>query len=195
MPFTVVLIGGASGSGKSYVARTYGRPHVELDNFYRDGAEHTPEAPFPMTDYGEIDWDHPGTWNAEAACRFLVQLATVGEAESPVYSISVSAAVGTQTLRCTEGPIAAEGLFASEILAPLRAQGIPVEAYYIAEPRALTAAARFIRDLREARKPVPFLLKRGYSLYKADRALRDSYAAAGFRMVSKSAVKRRLASA
>ncbi|WP_343825804.1 uridine kinase [Falsarthrobacter nasiphocae] len=189
-----MLIGGASGSGKSYVARTHGRPHVELDNFYRDQAEHTPEHPLPVTPYGEIDWDHPGTWNEAAACASLARLAREGVTECPVYSISHSAATGTQTITCTRGPIAAEGLFASELLAPLRREGVDVEAYYIVEPAAWTALARFVRDVRESRKPLPFLLKRGWSLYKADGALRDRYAAAGFTLVAKSRLKRRLAS-
>jgi uridine kinase len=192
VPYPIVLLGGASGSGKSYVARTYGRPHVELDSFYREASEDTPDSPFPRTPYGEVDWDHPGTWNAEAAVTCLETLAQTGRAETPVYSIAVSAVVGQAEVRCTGGPIAAEGLFSSEILGMLRDRGLEVEAYYIVENAAWTALARFVRDVREARKPIPFLLKRGYSLYRADASVRARYASAGFDLVPKAEVKRRL---
>ncbi len=50
----LVLLGGASGSGKSYLARTYGRPHLQLDSFYRAAAEDAaaggPGPLFPRTE-------------------------------------------------------------------------------------------------------------------------------------------------
>ena len=49
----LVLLGGASGAGKSYLARTYGRPHLLLDAFYREIAEDSAaDGPLPRTVYG-----------------------------------------------------------------------------------------------------------------------------------------------
>ncbi|PZQ78582.1 MAG: uridine kinase, partial [Micrococcus luteus] len=97
-PPSVILLGGASGSGKSYLARQHGRPHLSLDAFYRpqsdDGAAGGPGPVFPRTPYGEIDWDHPGTWDEQAAVDAVVELLEEGATRVPDYDISTSSVRG-----------------------------------------------------------------------------------------------------
>jgi uridine kinase len=52
-----------------------------------------------------------------------------------------------------------------------------------------TAARRFVRDVRERRKPLVFLLKRGYALFLADREIRARHLAAGFAPLKKKPLK------
>lgn len=190
----LILLGGASGSGKSYLAQRFGRPHVELDNFYREISEHTPETPLPQTGYGEIDWDHAGTWNCVLAVDALVELLESGATEVPNYSISTSSYDSMRRIELNGGPLVAEGIFVAEILAPLQRLGVPVLAYYIEVSPLGTAIRRLVRDVRERRKPLPFLLKRGYALFRADREIRARHVAAGFEPVKKKALKETLAS-
>ncbi|GAA3694203.1 uridine kinase [Zhihengliuella alba] len=189
----LVLLGGASGAGKSYLAARYGRPHVVLDNFYRELAEHTAESPLPMTSYGEVDWDHPGTWNTSSAVGAIVELLETGETQVPDYSLATSSYRGRSLVALDGGPVVAEGIFGDLVLAPLRRQGVPVEAIYVDTPRLLTAVRRLVRDVSERRKPLPFLLKRGWALFRAEGAVRRRYLEAGFEPMPKPAVKRRLA--
>ncbi|MGL3804597.1 uridine kinase family protein [Paeniglutamicibacter sp. R2-26] len=191
----LILLGGASGSGKSYLAHRFGRPHVELDNYYREISEDTADSPLPHTGYGEVDWDHPGTWNCDKAVDGLVELLETGQTQVPNYSISTSSYDGTRPLELAQGPLVAEGIFVSEVLAPLRALGIEVRALYIDVPPAQTALRRFVRDVKERRKPILFLLKRGYALFRADRQVRARYLEAGFVPMGKKAVKALLADA
>ena len=191
----LILLGGASGSGKSYLAQRFGRPHVELDNYYREISEDTADSPLPHTGYGEVDWDHPGTWNCDKAVDGLVELLETGQTQVPNYSISTSSYDGTRPLELAQGPLVAEGIFVSEVLAPLRALGIEVRALYIDVPPAQTALRRFVRDVKERRKPILFLLKRGYALFRADRQVRARYLEAGFVPMGKKAVKALLADA
>jgi uridine kinase len=191
----VLLLGGASGAGKSYLAARYGRPHVELDNFYRQLSEHVPASPLPVTPYGEVDWDHPGTWNRDAAVDALMLLLEAGRAQVPNYSIATSSYAGYRDVALEDGPVVAEGVFVDEVADPLRARGVAVDALYIDVHPTTTAVRRFVRDVRERRKPIPFLLKRGWALFRADRAIRRRYVAAGFRPVSKRRVRRILSSA
>jgi len=194
-PTPLILLGGASGSGKSYLARRYGRPRLRLDDFYREIAEDVTDS-FPRTPYGEIDWDHPGTWNADAALAATRELLATGETSTPKYDSSISSYVGRRRVRRPEGGvIVAETIFASTALPLFRAAGLPVTAYYVDSPRWLTTIQRFARDVREHRKPVPFLLKRGLALYRADPALRRSHLEAGFVPVSKRRIKTILAAA
>lgn len=193
-PQTLILLGGASGAGKSYLASKYGRPHLVLDNFYREATEHTPETPLPQTPYGEIDWDHPGTWNTQAAVDAVVELLETGQTQVPDYSISTSSYDGHALVEMDHGPLIAEGIFGDEILAPLRRQGVTVQAMFVDTPPIVTALRRFARDVAERRKPFGFLIKRGWALYRAEGQVRARYLGAGFVPMRKLAVKKLLAS-
>ncbi|WP_371931375.1 uridine kinase [Glutamicibacter sp. MNS18] len=188
----VILIGGASGSGKSYLAARYGRPHLPLDEFYRQMSEDGSPDPFPRTGYGEIDWDHPHTWNRQAALDAITELLQTGSTMVPNYSISISSYTGHRRLRGS-GPVVAEGIFLAELLEPLRAMGVNVEAYYVDEPALLTALRRFARDVSERRKPIPFLIRRGFALFRAHRPDRELYRSKGFTVMAKPKLKRLLA--
>ena len=103
----VVLLGGASGSGKSYLARRHGRPHLELDAYYHELSQDGVDGVlFPRTPYGEIDWDDPGTWNRQAAVDAVVELIETGRTLMPDYSITTSSVVGTRMLELGEASAA-----------------------------------------------------------------------------------------
>lgn len=218
----VVLIGGASGSGKSFLARRYGRPHLPLDAFYREQAEdQAPDGPgprFPRTPYGEIDWDHPDTWNGQAAVEAILQLRDTGSTRIPDYDISTSSIVGTLPLHLGQaaaqedgpqegpqegptaapaqdaaaGPIVAEGIFAAQMPALLQAAGVPFEAWYIDQSPVTTAVRRFARDVAERRKPLLFLLHRGWALFRSDGARKQAAVDAGFTARPKAAMHKDL---
>lgn len=181
----VILLGGASGSGKSYLAHRHGRPHLPLDAFYRaqadDGATGGPGPVFPRTPYGEIDWDHHGTWDEQAAVDAVVELLEEGVTRVPDYDISTSSVLG-HTLVTLEpgGTIVAEGIFAERMPAALDRAGVAYAAWYIDQARTTTAARRFVRDVAERRKPLGFLVQRGWALYRTDARRRQDAVAAGF---------------
>ncbi|RZU61425.1 uridine kinase [Zhihengliuella halotolerans] len=189
---TLILLGGASGAGKSYLAARFGDPHLVLDNFYRELAENTAESPLPATRYGEVDWDHPGTWNLQAAVDAVIELLETGQTRVPNYSISTSSYAGHSLVSLDRGPVIAEGIFGELILEPLRRQDVPVQALYVDTPPLATAVRRFARDVAERRKPIPFLLKRGWALFRAEGELRRRYLDAGFVPLRKRAVKKML---
>lgn len=190
---TLTLLGGSSGSGKSYLAERYGRPHIELDNFYRELSEDSPHTPLPRTDYNEVDWDHPGTWNCDAAVESVLRLLRTGSMDVPRYAISTSSYTGHSTVVMAGGPAVAEGIFVDEIRAPLIAHGVDVRAYYIDVSPITTAVRRLVRDVRERRKPLPFLLRRGWALYRAEGSVRRRYLEAGFVPTPKARIRSLLA--
>lgn len=192
-PTPVILIGGPSGSGKSYLASRFGNPHLPLDEFYRQISEDGHPVDFPRTGYGEIDWDHSATWNREAALQAIDDLLERGTTMVPNYSITTSSYSGHREIACTGGPIVAEGIFLYEILEPLRAKGINVQAYYVDEPALVTGIRRFLRDVSQRRKPILFLLKRGYSLFRAHGDDREKYRQRQFILKSKPELKKLLA--
>ena len=165
----VILVAGPSGSGKSSLAARTGLPVLVLDDFYKDGDDPT----LPLLPGGSaVDWDAPGSWNADTAVAAIAALCAEGAAQTPVYDISASAATGTARLDLQGAPVfVAEGIFAAEIVGRCRELGVLADALCLRGRPATTARRRFVRDLREGRKSVPFLLRRGWHLMRAERAI------------------------
>lgn len=169
----VVILAGPSGAGKSRLAgrlqERHGWPIVRLDDFYRDHDD--PDLP-RQEDLGIVDWDHVGSWNGPAALAALEALVTAGRTHTPVYDISTSRATGSREITCDGGDlILAEGIFAAELIAPLRERGLLRAAYCVRHTPLKTFAFRLVRDLAERRKPPMVLLRRGWTLKRAEPAL------------------------
>ena len=165
----VVLLSGPSGSGKSSLAERAGLPVLQLDDFYKDGDDPTlPQLP----DGGGTDWDSPLSWHGDQALAAIRALAETGRSEVPVYSIPANGRTGTRTLDLGGAPaFVAEGIFAAELAVACGAEGLLGEAICLRNRPATTAWRRFRRDVREGRKSVPYLLRRGWRLMRAERGI------------------------
>ncbi len=176
----VILLAGASGSGKSRLARIAACPRLALDDFYLDG-DHL-ELPQAL---GIVDWDDIGSWDVVAALGVITSLCHTGSAEVPIYDIARSACTGSQRLdlggRCA---FVAEGVFAPDMVQPCRDAGLEVEALYLDRSRNLSLLLRFVRDLHERRKPLWVLIRRGLALWKAEPQIRQHAVELGCRPVS-----------
>lgn len=168
-PARVVLLSGPSGSGKSLVAARSGLPVLRLDDFYKEGDDPT----LPLVEgSSDIDWDHPGSWDADVAVEAIARLCATGSTPVPVYDISLSARTGEETLHIGRTPLfIAEGIFAAEIVERCRELGLLADALCLSRGPATTFRRRFLRDLKEGRKSVPFLLRRGWRLMRAERSI------------------------
>lgn len=175
----VVLLTGPSGSGKTSLTRRVGLPVVSLDDFYLDG-----DHPGLPRRYGVVDWDSPRTWDKAGAMAALVELASTGETELPVYDIPTNARTGTTRLALDGFPVfIAEGIFAAEIVEACREEDILADALCIFRPRAQTFWFRLLRDLGEARKPPVTLVRRGLNLARNEPAMIADLVAKGCRKV------------
>ncbi|MFT3887373.1 MAG: uridine kinase [Arachnia sp.] len=192
MTRTLLLIAGASGSGKSRLTRlAEGRTTALcLDDFYRD-ADHPG---LPMTPMGIPDWDDVATWDLPLALETIGRLLVDGTAEVPVYDISLSRRVGRKVVDARAAQVVvAEGIFAVETLRPALEAGLAAEGWWLDRRRGANFARRLTRDLRERRKTPAVLLRRGAALYRAEPTLRRTALDAGFRPVGMRAALGRLA--
>lgn len=163
----VVLLTGPSGSGKSSLAARTGLPVLSLDDFYKQADDpNLPQLPHA----GGPDWDSPLAWDASAAVAAVGALARTGRAMVPVYDIASSAVTGHRALDLDGAALfVAEGIFAAEIVTRCRELGLLADAVCLRGRPAVTAWRRLRRDLREGRKSVPYLLRRGARLMRAER--------------------------
>lgn len=186
----VVLLVGPSGCGKTHLARTAGLPIVSLDDFYRDGTE----VAMPRLDNGIVDWEDPASWDLDVAAGALAGLCRDGSVEVPTYAFGEDRVVGHRRIDLGEAPVVlAEGIFAGELIARLRTEGLLVDALLIQQPRAVTFLRRLLRDLREGRKNRWYLLRQGWAKTVAEADVVARQRAQGARPTSKAAARRRLA--
>jgi uridine kinase len=163
----VVVLAGPSGAGKSRLAERLGFPVLRLDDFYKDGDDpslpriaHGPNA-------GIVDWDHPDSWHQEDALAALRELCATGVSEVPIYEIADNGRSGLRTVELGGSDrFVAEGIFAPEVVAACREEGMLAAAYCITQHPLVTFWRRLTRDLREHRKPPMVLLLRGFTLMR-----------------------------
>ncbi|WP_225825169.1 uridine kinase family protein [Streptomyces naphthomycinicus] len=168
-PARVVLLCGPSGSGKSLVAARSGLPVLRLDDFYKERDDPT----LPLVQgSSDIDWDHPRSWDADVAVEAITRLCATGATPVPVYDLSLSARTGEETLHIGRTPVfIAEGIFAAEIVERCRELGVLADALCLRRGPVTTFRRRFLRDLKEGRKSVAFLLRRGWRLMRTERSI------------------------
>ncbi|MFB7466831.1 uridine kinase [Streptomyces sp. NPDC056224] len=195
-PTRVVLLTGPSGSGKSVLAARSGLPVLRLDDFYKEAGDPT----LPLVEgSSDIDWDSPASWDAEAAVTAIAELCAAGRTEVPVYDIATSSRTGTETLDVSRSPrtplFIAEGIFAADIAARCQELGLLADAICLRGRPSTTFRRRLARDLREGRKSVPFLLRRGYRLMRAERGIVARHIALGAHACGRDEALGRLAAA
>ena len=184
----VVLLAGASGSGKTSLTRRVGLPTLALDDFYRDGDDARRDPPLPMR-FGIVDWDDPASWDADAALAAVERLCRTGAADVPVYDIPTSRRTGTARFDLGDSRVfVAEGIFAAELVPRLRAhpegERLLADALCLTLHPAVTFGRRLLRDLAEMRKPPLTLVRRGFALARGERALVARWIALGCRPCS-----------
>ncbi|MFF3321554.1 uridine kinase [Streptomyces sp. NPDC002889] len=169
IPTRVVLLAGPSGSGKSSLAARTGLPVLRLDDFYKEGND--PTLPV-VTGSTDIDWDSPLSWDADAAVAAIEELCRTGRTTVPVYDIATSSRVDRETFDIARTPLfVAEGIFAADIVRRCQQIGVLADALCLRGRPSTTFRRRLARDLREGRKSVAFLLRRGWRLMREERGI------------------------
>ncbi|WP_233221442.1 ATP-binding protein [Streptomyces carminius] len=165
----VILLTGPSGSGKSSLAARTGLPVLRLDDFYKETGD--PSLPrFPGS--GLVDWDDPASWDADAAVAAIGALCERGRTAVPVYDIAASARTGTEALDLRGARLfVAEGIFAAEIAGRCRELGLLADALCLRGRPGTTFRRRLVRDVREGRKSLPVLIRRGWTLMRDEHTI------------------------
>lgn len=173
----VILLTGPSGSGKSSLAAHSGLPVLRLDDFYKEGDD--PSLP-RLAGSDEVDWDAPGAWGRDAALDAITDLCTAGSTAVPVYDIATSSQVGEDRLDLGGASLfVAEGIFAAELIAGCRERELLADALCLCGRPGTTFRRRLLRDVRESRKSLPILVRRGWRLMRAEGEIVAGHVALG----------------
>ena len=106
---------GPPARAKSRLAARLGLPVVALDDFYRDGDDPLLPRITRGATQSLVDWDHPGSWDADRAVAALVTLCATGRADIPVYDIAHDGRVGHRELDLAgSAHVVAEGIFGDD---------------------------------------------------------------------------------
>jgi uridine kinase len=168
VPARVILLTGPSGAGKSRLAARTGLPVLRLDDFYKEGDDPS----LPRLPDGATDWDAPGSWDADAAFAAVTVLCEQGRTTVPVYDLATSARTGEEDFPLDGAPLfVAEGIFAADIAARCAEAGLLADAICLRGRPFTTFRRRLVRDVREGRKSVPFLVRRGWGLMRAEGSI------------------------
>ena len=163
----MVVLAGPSGAGKSRLAERLGLPVLRLDDFYKDGDDPSLPRITVGANAGLVDWDDPASWHEQDALEALRRLCATGRCDVPVYEIAKNGRVGSRPVDLGGSPLfVAEGIFAPEVVATCREEGLLAAAYCITQHPLVTFWRRLTRDLREHRKPPLVLVRRGMALMR-----------------------------
>lgn len=178
----VVVLAGPSGAGKSRLAERLGLPVLRLDDFYKDGDDPSLPRITHGANAGLVDWDDPGSWHRKDALTALRELCSSGRSEVPVYEIAQNGRCGSRTVDLGgHTRFVAEGIFAPDVVAACREEGMLAAAYCITQHPLVTFWRRLTRDLREHRKPPLMLMRRGVALMKDQKQVVSRAVAQGCR--------------
>lgn len=178
----VILLTGPSGSGKSSLAARTGLPVLRLDDFYKEAGD----PGLPRLPDGATDWDSAAAWDADAAMAAVTELCARGRTTAPVYDLASSARTGTAELDLHGSPLfVAEGIFAAQIAARCARAGLLADALCLRGRPATTFRRRLVRDIREGRKSLRVLLRRGWRLMRAEPRIVRQLAELGARPCDK----------
>jgi uridine kinase len=181
----VVVLAGPSGVGKSRLAASTGLPVLRLDDFYRSGDEPGLPVIRDGANTGLVDWDDPRSWNAEDAVRAICRLAREGRTSAPVYDIAANGPSGShEVVTAGSAVFVAEGIFAQEVVAACRREGVLAGAFVLRQRPVVTFWRRLTRDLREHRKPPLVLVRRGWALMRDQRRVVADAAGRGCEVVT-----------
>lgn len=184
MPARVIVLAGPSGAGKSRLADRLGLPVLRLDDFYKSAGDAGLPVITEGANAGLVDWDHPDSWLLDEALEAIRTLCAEGRASVPVYDIAHDGRCGEQLLDLAgHSAFLAEGIFAQEVVPACREEGLLEAAYCLTQHPLVTFWRRLSRDLREHRKPPLVLLRRGWSLMRAQRDVVRHAVALGCRPV------------
>ena len=180
----VIVLAGPSGAGKSRLAERLRLPVLRLDDFYKSGSDPTLPVITQGANAGLTDWDHPESWLRNDAVDTIRRLCSEGHARVPVYDIALDGRCGEQELDLDGNRVfIAEGIFAQGVVPACEREGLLEAAYCLTQHPVVTFWRRLTRDLREHRKPPLVLLRRGWSLLRAQRRVVQHAVALGCRQV------------
>lgn len=158
---------------------------VQLDDFYKDADD-----PTIVRRGNAVDWESSGSWHLDATISAIETLCRDGAVDVPIYQFNLNRRTGGKTLELNDAKfVAAEGLFAAQILPELASRKLLAAAVVLANPPTLTLIRRLARDFADRRKPPMTILRLGWQRFRTDPSMVRELTAAGATPMSNKAAE------
>lgn len=127
-----------------------------------------------------VNWESPAAWHRDRAVDAILRLCAGETVDVPIYSMAANRAVGSRPMSLAGTRfLVVEGLFTSEVVAPVRSAGLLAAAVVLRNNPLLTFVRRMRRDFADGRKPPRDIVRIGVGKLVHERSVVRSLVAAG----------------
>jgi uridine kinase len=186
----VIVIAGASGTGKTTIAEQSSLPVLSLDAFYRSATE----AGMPRW-FGDVDWEDPATFDVEAAATATRSLILSGRARFRTHDLITEVSQEDERLVVARGHcLVVEGVMATEVVTMLRSElhNLELVFFVLRRGRLTNFVGRIRRDVTDRRRRWHRAVLRSFRVLSVENRLQQRAVALGAEVVRRRQLRNKL---
>ncbi len=186
----VIVIAGASGTGKTTIAAASGMPVLSLDAFYRSATD----AGMPRW-FGDVDWENAAAFDVEAAAAATRSLLSSGRTQFRSHDLVTEVSQQDERVVVAQGPcLVVEGVMATEVLRLLRRElgDLQLVFFVLRRNRITNFFGRIKRDVMKRHRSWHRAVLRSLRVACAERRLQQRAVSHGAEVVHRRQLRKKL---
>jgi uridine kinase len=186
----IIAIAGPSGSGKTTIATASGLPVLSLDAFYRSSSD--VDLPRWM---GDVDWEHPASFDLDAAVATVHSLVSSGRAEFHAHDlVTETTQAAAQVVHARGHCLLVEGVMAIHTMVLLRHRhhDLHIVLFILRGKKLASVFGRIRRDVRDRHRPWHRAILRSFRVARVEKSLQQYAVAQAAEVVDRAQLRDKL---